>query len=165
MTTPPTGTATTLEPHWSARPWFGLVAGVALVAPWLVLLGAPALSPIVVFGGPVLAGLVAGYLADRASVPGLIAGAGYAVPALAVAALDPCKSSEAWNESASGAILLLVFGPVIGVLGSRLGARLASEPSGGAGPIALAVVVVAAAVVVGMLVVAGRAIVVGCPAT
>jgi hypothetical protein len=150
--------------HWSARPWFGLVVGVAAVAPWAVLVAVPTLSPVVVFGGPVLAGLVAGALMDRAAVPGLIAGVGYALPALAVLTLDPCKTTQAWSETLAGAILLLVVAPVVGVLGSRFGARIAQQSSSSAGSVVLAVIVVAIAVAAGVVVLAGRTFVVGCAA-
>jgi hypothetical protein len=151
MTTPETSLAQDPARHWSARPWFGLVTGVALVAPWAVLTLAPNLTPVVVFAGPVLAGLVAGYLADRG-----------ALPALVIAVVAPCRGTPAWNEALSGAILLLVLGPCIGVLGSRLGARLARAPSRAAGPLVLAVVVVASLVLAGTLVLAGQRLIAGC---
>ena len=162
MTTPETGVWPEPALHWSARPWFGLLAGIALVAPWAILTLAPSLTPVVVFAGPVLAGFVAGYLADRGALPGLLGGAGYAIPALAIAVLDPCRSVPAWSEAMSGAILLLVLGPVIGVLGSRLGARLAGAPSRAAGPLVLAVVVVAGLVSAATLVLAGQRLLTGC---
>jgi hypothetical protein len=162
MTTPETTLAQDPARHWSARPWFGLVTGVALVAPWAVLTLAPNLTPVVVFAGPVLAGLVAGYLADRGALPGLLGGAGYALPALVIAVVAPCRGTPAWNEALSGAILLLVLGPVIGVLGSRLGARLARAPSGAAGPLVLTVVVIAGLVLAGTLVLAGQRLIAGC---
>jgi hypothetical protein len=162
MKTPETTLAQDPARHWSARPWFGLVTGVALVAPWAVLTLAPNLTPVVVFAGPVLAGLVAGYLADRGALPGLLGGAGYAIPALVIAVVDPCHGTAAWNEALSGAILLLVLGPVIGVLGSRLGARLATAPSRAAGPLVLTVVVIAGLVLAGTLVLAGQRLIAGC---
>lgn len=165
MITPVRPSEPLADAHWSARPWFGLVVGVAAVAPWAVLFAVPTLSPVVVFGGPVLAGLVAGALMDRAAVPGLIAGVGYALPALAVLALDPCKATQAWGETLAGAILLLVFAPVVGVLGSRFGARIARQPSSSAGPVVLTVIAVAIAVGVGVVVLAGRAFALGCTAT
>jgi|GEM_PF-3279165 len=165
MTTPVRPPEQPAVAHWSARPWFGLVVGVAAVAPWAVLFALPTLSPVIVFGGPVLAGLVAGFVADRAAVPGLIAGVGYALPALAALALDPCKATDAWSETLSGAILLVVVAPVVGVLGSRFGARIAGRPSSSAGPIVLAVIAVAIAVAGVVLVLAGRALFAGCAAT
>jgi len=162
MTTPETAVVRHPDRHWSARPWFALLAGIALVAPWAVLTLAPNLTPVVVFAGPVLAGIVAGYLADRGALPGLLGGAGYALPALVIAMLDPCRSAPAWSEALSGAILLLVLGPVIGVLGSRLGARLAGAPSTAAGPRVSGVVVVAALVLAVTLVLAGQRLAAGC---
>lgn len=135
---------------------------VALVAPWLVLVAVPTLSPLIVFGGPVVAGFVAGVLADQPARPGLIAGLGYALPALAVVALDPCRADPGWGETAGGAVLLALLGPVVAVVGSRLGARLAHGPSDGRGPLVWLVLGLAGGVVIGTVVVSAQTLVTGC---
>ncbi len=71
-------------------------------------------------------------------------------------ALDPCRSDPAWGETAGGAVLLALLGPVVGVVGSRLGARLADGPSERPGPLVWLVLVLAGGVAVGAAVVAAQ---------
>ena len=109
-----------------------------------------------------LAGTIAGYLADRAAVPGVVAGLGYTLPSMAVLLLDPCKSSASFGTSLSGLVLLLVIAPIVGVLGSNIGSRLASGPA--TTPTWLVRGVLAALVLVtaGAALIAARTIVTGC---
>ena len=113
-------------------------------------------------GPPSGAGTIAGYLADRAAVPGVVAGLGYTLPSMAVLLLDPWKSSTSFEPSLSGLVLLLVIAPIVGVLGSNIGSRLASGPATSPTWVVRGVLVAVVLVTAGAAVIAARTIVTGC---
>ncbi len=95
-------------------------------------------------------------------MPGVVAGLGYTLPSMAVLLLDPWKSSTSFGPSLSGLVLLLVIAPIVGVLGSNVGSRLASGPATSPTWLVRGVLVAVVLVTAGAAVIAARTIVTGC---